>query len=219
MVPLSLYARSDLAAVTVSEAHGGCTKTHSRPAPGGIPSAVWKLDCEPCCDHLRHDPHWGTTPAEIPETYDETKIREDFDKRGAKDKDAILTLALARLAGIGTDELPESLTRMITGVPAHVPAEMECPQGHGQPAGRKFCAECGSPMRQPMAAGALESPQMAAGEQAARKPQRMRDAPLATLQALAKASNIDGAGTRSDLINRLSAAGVVRVPDDLLVAA
>ena len=131
-----LYAANDRMAVSVSPgAHGGCGASHSRPVRDGAPVFPWVLDCPGCEDFLRHDSGWAVTAAEIPETYDETKQREDFDKRGAKDKDAILTLALARLAGIGSDELPESLTRMISGVPAHVPAELECPNGHGQPGG------------------------------------------------------------------------------------
>jgi hypothetical protein len=203
---MTVYARNDLAAVTISEAHGGCNQAHARPAPGGVPAATWELHCDKCEDFLRHDPLWSVTSVEIPETYDETKARENFEKRGAKDKDAILTLALARLAGIGQDELPESLTRMISGVPAHVPAEMECPQGHGQPAGRKFCAECGSPMHGAPAAAAIEQPAKAAEPPAQRA--RLQDLTLPRLQKLARDRQMDSEGTRSDLIARLRAAGV-----------
>ena len=101
----------------------------------GVPQHPWGLDCPPCEDFLRtrNPDQWSVTVSEIPETHDETKAREDFEKRGAKDKDAIMTLALARLAGIDASELPDSLTRMVSGARAHVPAEMECPKGHGQP--------------------------------------------------------------------------------------
>jgi hypothetical protein len=168
---MTVYARGDLAYKIIPvEGFGGCGLPHGRPVVNGAPAKVWALDCPPCENHLRHDPQWGTTPAEIPETYDETKAREDFDKRGARDKDAILTLALARLAGIGPDELPESLTRMISGVPAHVPGQMECPQGHGQPAGRKFCAECGSPMHGTPAAAAISAPHKPAAGSAQGRP-------------------------------------------------
>jgi hypothetical protein len=201
---MTVYARNDLAAVTISEAHGGCNQAHARPAPGGVPAATWELHCDKCEDFLRHDPLWSVTAVEIPETYDETRARENFEKRGMRDKDAILTLALARLAGIGQDELPDSLTRMISGVPAHVPAEMECPQGHGQPAGRKFCAECGSPMHGTAAAVAIGQP----AKPAAAPRRRLRDARLDELQALARERLLDPGGTRAELIARLSEAGV-----------
>lgn len=214
--PLSIFARSDLAAVTISEAHGGCGKTHSRPAPGGKPAAIWELSCPLGCEeHLRHDPLWATTPAEIPETYDETKIREDFEKRGAKDKDAVLTLALARLAGIPAAELPDSLTRMISGAPMHVPGLIECPNGHAQASGLKFCGECGTPMhgtppeRQLPAAqqppAATKTPAAGNGGGARR---RLRDARLDEMQALARMRGLDADGNRSELLARLSAAGV-----------
>jgi hypothetical protein len=210
---MTVYARGDLAYKIIPvEGFGGCGLPHGRPVVNGAPAKVWALDCPPCENHLRHDPQWGTTPAEIPETYDETKAREDFDKRGARDKDAILTLALARLAGIGPDELPESLTRMISGVPAHVPGQMECPQGHGQPAGRKFCAECGSPMHGTPAAAAISAPhkpaEPVAAAQPGKRPARLRDQPKGVLQALARGRGLDEAGTNAELVTRLSNAGV-----------
>ena len=172
---------------------------------------MWALDCPPCEDHLRHDQHWSPTSVEIPETHDETKARENFEKRGAKDKDAILTLALARLAGIESSELPESLTRMISGVPAHVPGQMVCPSGHANPPGKAFCGDCGASMHGTPAQAALpavqkaaEAPKPAPGQ----KPRRLRDARLDELQALARNASIDPDGTRADLIARLAAAGV-----------
>jgi hypothetical protein len=211
---MSLWARSDLAAVNVSVAHGGCGKTHHRPAPDGIPVQPWRLDCAGGCeDHLRHDSHWAVTPSEIPETHDEAKSREDFERRGAKDKDAVLTLALARLAGIETSELPESLTRMISGAPLHVPVQgqVECPQGHAQAPGKKFCGDCGSPMSGPAPKAALSAPERQPAQPAepsAFRPKRLRDAPLSTLQGLAADRGLDASGTRADLIGRLADAGV-----------
>jgi hypothetical protein len=203
---MTVYARNDLASTTISEAHGGCGNVHTRPAPGGNPVAVWSLTCAQCEDHLRHNAdQWSTTAAEIPETHDETKGRENFEKRGAKDRDNLMMILMAKAAGV---EIPESMARMISGVPGHVPAELECPQGHGQPAGRKFCAECGSPMRGTAAAAALESPHKPDQAPAGGKPRRLRDARLDELQALARSRTLDASGTRADLISRLSAAGV-----------
>ncbi len=224
---MSVYARSDLASVTVSAAHGGCGEVHVRPAPGGVPVQPWALDCDVCSDYLRSDSHWAVTPSEIPETHDETKSREDFEKRGAKDKDAVLTLALARLAGIPAGELPESLTRMISGAPLHVPvvtAQLECPSGHAQPAGQKFCGECGSPMSAPVSKAALGASQAPSepsadlpGREGRAKPPRLRDARLDQLQALARARGVSDKGNRADLIERLKADGAVGA--DLLRAA
>lgn len=215
---MTLWSRSDLAAVTVSvDAHGGCGRTHSRPVNGDRPVPVWQLDCTQCEDHLRHDPHWSVTASEIPETHDEKLAREDFEKRGAKDKDAVLTLALARLAGIDASELPESLTRMISGAPLHVPVQglLECPAGHAQRAGQKFCGECGSPMSAPVTKAALSAPERSAEPPAAEPsprprftPQRLSDARQEQLQALARERGLDDGGTRKELTDRLTGAGV-----------
>ena len=213
---MSVFARSDLAAVTVSPAHGGCGRSHVRPAPGGNPVAIWELKCDGGCeDHLRKDPHWATTVSEIPETHDEVKVREDYEKRGAKDKDAVLAAALAKLAGV---ELPESLTRMSGGAPLHIPGTMECPLGHAQAAGAKFCAECGSPMhgvpngRQiapaaPPAPAQAPAPAEVTGKAAGRAP-RLRDARRDELAAMARERGLSDEGTRGDLISRLTEAGV-----------
>jgi hypothetical protein len=206
---MSVWARSDLASVSVSAAHGGCGEVHTRPAPGGIPVQPWRLDCETCANYLRSDAHWSATSAEIPETHDEGKTREDFQKRGAHDKDAIMTLALARLAGIPTSELPESLTRMISGRPAHIPGVLECPAGHGNPAGQKFCGQCGAPMSGPVPQASLPpAPERPAAARPGQRPRRLRDARLDELQALARSRGLSVAGTRADLISRLADAGI-----------
>jgi hypothetical protein len=227
---MTLWSRSDLAAVTVSvDAHGGCGRTHSRPVNGDKPVTVWQLDCPQCEDHLRHDPHWAVTPSEVPETWDESKSREDFERRGAKDKDAVLTLALARLAGIDSSELPESLTRMISGAPLHVPVagKMVCPAGHDSPAGMKFCGQCGAPMSGTVAKAALDAPQWAAEPPAAEptlhqggRPFRLQDLRHDELQAACRARGLDSEGVRKVLMKRLRTAGVTNADlQQLLVAA
>ena len=210
---MTVYARSDLAHVYISEAHGGCQAPggHSRPVRNGAPVQPWALTCDQCENHLRSDPLWSVTPSEIPETWDESKSREDFERRGAKDKDAVLTLALARLAGIPSAELPESLTRMISGVPAHIPGVLECPSGHGNPAGQKFCGQCGSPMSGPVPQASLPGPRPPAAHpssvKAGGKPRRLQDGRLDELQALARARGLSDEGTRKILFGRLRAAG------------
>ena len=144
------YARSDLASIVVSAAHGGCGLVHTRPAPGGNPVREWKLDCAPCSTYLAGDPLWSATSSDIPETPDETKGREDFQKRGATDRDNVLALAMAKLAGV---ELPQTLRQAISGaspdIHAIIAGKLICAEGHDAEPGSRFCQECGSPVRQP----------------------------------------------------------------------
>ena len=227
---MTLYATSNLVAATVPAENGGCGVEHRRPVISGAPQNPWGLDCPPCEDFLRKNnaDQWSATLSEIPETYDEKLAREDFDKRGAKDKDAILTLALARLAGIDSRELPESLTRMISGVPAHVPlaGKMVCPQGHDSPAGMKFCGQCGSPMSG-IAQAAIDGPQRAAAPsvplgspQQGAKPFRLQDLRHDELQAACRARGLPDEGVRKVLMRRLRDARVTNADlQRLLVAA
>ena len=227
-----LFARSDLASVTVSAAHGGCTQVHVRPAPGGNPAPVWKLDCVQCEAHLRSDPLWSPTLSEVPETPDETNAREDFDKRGAFDRDAVMAMAMAKLANI---ELPETLRRPLTGLAPHVPmitGLMECDAGHPNEPGMKFCGECGVPLRalakracpggHEVAAGmrfcgecgkpaegsapALEAAPEPPASPAPSQPKRLRDMRADDLKARAREKGLDDSGSRADLIGRLRTA-------------
>ena len=97
-------------------------------------------------------PLWSTTEADIPETPDETKGREDFAKRGATDRDNVLAVALAKLAGV---ELPQTIRQAIHGaspeIPATIAGKLICAEGHDAEPGSRFCQECGSPVRQPAA--------------------------------------------------------------------
>lgn len=211
---MTVYSRSDLASVTVSaEGHGGCGQVHIRPAPGGKPVSMWQLDCPPCEDYLRSDPLWSTTIAEIPETHDQKIQREDFEKRGALDERKLMAMALAKLTGI---PLPETIAGAITGQPVHIPGMLECPSGHAQPAGQKFCGECGAPMQGTVAQAAIggsaspaaapSAPAQASGP--AGRPARLRDQNKATLKALCAARGLDASGSNADLVTRLSNAGV-----------
>lgn len=83
---MTVYARSDVASVVLSAAHGGCGVVHTRPAPGGEPVRLWELTCPSCEDHLRSDPLWGATLTSIPETPDEVAAREANDKRTAREQ-------------------------------------------------------------------------------------------------------------------------------------
>jgi hypothetical protein len=176
------------------------------------------LSCSQCEDHLRSDPLWAASPADIPETYDEKLNREDFEKRGAKDKDAIMTLAIAKLAGMDASDLPESLTRMISGAKAHVPVTVDCPNGHANPLDQKFCGACGIPLHDipvlpdPVPGGvglvALpldEPPAAPENPPAVSLPSntKMRGMKREELEVLAASAGLSGAGSRQDVLNRL----------------
>lgn len=104
---MTVYARNDLDAVAISVSAGGCGDIHRRPVLNGAPIKLWSLTCSGCEDTLRHDAHWGTQPHEVPETPDETAIREDNDKRGQIEQAASVAQALKDLAKLG--DLPTAL--------------------------------------------------------------------------------------------------------------
>lgn len=198
---MSIYARNDLAYVSISEAHGGCGKPHSRPVENGAPAKLWSLNCPQCEDHLRSDPLWSTTISDLPETFDEALARKDFEKRGAMDERRIMMIALAKLANV---ELPDTIALALTGVKPHVPgAEMLCPSGHANAPGQKFCGECGASMH-----GAPPERQIAppAPSQAPSAPSE----DLASLhpQKLAKKcrdAGLNDKGSKAELVARLQA--------------
>jgi len=235
---MSVWARSDLASITVSAAHGGCNSVHSRPAPGGNPVKTWKLECALCEPYLSTDPLFSTSLADLPETPDEVKGREDFAKRGATDRDNVLAIAMAKLAGV---ELPQTIRQAISGASPALPAIagiMVCEQGHDCEPGSRFCSECGSPMRRPSvaacpdghpvaasakfcaecgqpvavkAAAAIEPPVPAVSAAAAKGAPRvkpLKDWRVEDLRALARRKGLDDSGTRVEVLERVKQARV-----------
>ena len=96
---MPVYARSDVAAVTISSHHGGCGDVHSRPVIEGAPVKVWALTCHNGCeDVLRNDSLWSATIHQIPETPDEQAHRENVEKRGAVEQHQTTAEALTQLA-------------------------------------------------------------------------------------------------------------------------
>lgn len=222
---MTVYGRNDVAAVTISEAHGGCGRTHSRPVEHGAPAKLFVLSCDDGCEnHLRHDPQWSSTISELPECHDEQLSREDFEKRGALDERKLMAMALAKLTGI---EIPDTIAGMITGAAPHIAGLLECPAGHGQPPGSKFCNECGAPMSAPVTKAALDAPQRPAEPPAAAPspshrpmPARLQDLRHDELQAACRARGLDADGVRKVLMKRLRTAGVTNADlQALLVAA
>jgi hypothetical protein len=220
---MTVHARSDIASVTLSIAHGGCGKTHHRPADDGNPVAVWSLDCPACEDHLRNDPLWAASIAEIPETHDEEVRRTEVEKRGAKSRDNLIAIALAKAVGMDADA---DLLAQIMGVPvAAKKATVDCPNGHANPLDQKFCGECGQPVNDPffigeVTPGPAASVSAGVAEAAAGTTQdrgsfaryalpsntQMRRMKGGELAALAKNAGLDAEGTRQEVLDRLLAA-------------
>ena len=162
-----LFARNDLDFFKVPPESGGCLTTpggHRRPVIEGAPVRPWRVECPACEPFLRErlSDLFATTEADLPETPDETKGREDFAKRGATDRDNVLALAMAKLAGV---ELPQTLRQAISGASPALPAVagfMVCTNGHDAEPGSRFCSECGAPMRKPVAAACPDGHPVAA---------------------------------------------------------
>jgi SAP domain len=224
---MTVYARSDIAAVSISAIHGGIAHTHSRPVEDGAPARIWALTCDltGCEDFLRHSDQWSSTVSEIPETYDEKLKREDFEKRGALDERKLMAMALAQLCGL---PVPDTISGAISGMMPHIAGVLECAScGSGQPSGAKFCNGCGSPMSTPVSKAALDAPQRPAEPPAAAPspnrravPQRLQDLRHDELQAACRARGLPDQGVRKDLMKRLRNAGVTNADiQRLLVAA
>jgi hypothetical protein len=223
-----LYAPSDFVSVNVSAENHGCGTVHFRPLDeDGNPVKLWTLDCVPCEDFLRKtDSRWATTPVDIAETYDEKLARERSEKAGKMDRERQLAESLIALAPLG--QLPAALAQLLqpllAATPGAIAGQVVCPQGHSQIGGQAFCGACGSPMHGVPQDKAITAAPAAGAKAPAGKLPRFRDARLDEYQALARDRSIDDSGSRSDLLNRLSARGVTaadlqRLRDSTRVAA
>jgi hypothetical protein len=135
--------------VSAEDNPAGCGQSHTRPVDAeGYPVHPWPLACPPCEAWLRqHDSRWVASPHEIPETYDEQRQREALAVNSNRDREQIMALAMARLAGIDVAELPASVTRGALG-PAPVGALTACAAcGTATAPSARFCGSCGAPMR------------------------------------------------------------------------
>ncbi len=154
-----IYPPSDFVAVIIpAEGGRGCGAEHRRPdGPDGRPVQPWALSCAGGCEAwlLAHDSRWVQQPEDIRETFDEIKARERFELRGTKDRDALVALALARMAGVSQAEIPSSIAKALSGLPAHVPGVVVCGSGHDNRPGSRFCSACGEQLGRPAAAAAI----------------------------------------------------------------
>lgn len=166
---MTIYARSDVVGIALSRAHGGCGEFHGRPVVNGAPVKEWAFDeCEPCETALRAagDPHWGGMRSDVPETPDETRVREDEEKRGQRDAVTSQAKALQQIAN-----LPEGMATAFAHAFATAFAQMQagsaptvstalaikCVAGHDNLASAKFCGECGASMLPPLELHPIEN--------------------------------------------------------------
>lgn len=204
---MTLYARSDVMHVALSADHGGCGESHSRTLTQGSPDKIWALDCPVCEQHLRSDPLWSPTLAEIPETPDELLAREEREKRGQRDRESQLVDAILAIAG-SHEQLPEQLAKAIAaaGLLAGTPARagdvidaptLECPNGHPCDPAHRFCGTCGAKI-EPRAVADPDAP-----DDTPTPPSTVAELgrlKVPELRAFAEAYGLDTTGNKADLV-------------------
>ena len=222
-----LYARSDVASVTVPVQSGGCGATHSRAVTRGAPAKVFAIDCPDHCEpHLRGDrrpkklvyqidkntgqavrqervadadPMWSSTPDTIPLTPDEERTNTTRSERGAMQIQMLQALAAIRQTGI--DIPAEAMWLLEREVPAGVlQGTVLCANNHDVPAGLKFCGECGVSMAARAAIGS--APEDPSGEPEIDL-ERLHPQ---TLRKMCRDAKLPDRGSKEALIGRLQAA-------------
>ena len=131
-----IFARNDICAVIVGEAHGGCAQPHKRP-PGDGP---WALECPACEVFLRTDQNWSVTWEKLPETFDETQQREAAEQHIARRSLLAIDQAAGLLAALAgpRDVLLGAQPAIAAGPPCR-----KC--GGGVAPSARFCGTCGAP--------------------------------------------------------------------------
>lgn len=218
---MTVYLRSDVMCIAVPVESGGCGEQHSRPVIKGAPVKTFALDCPDRCEaYLRGDnrpqklvyetnpktgqtirqarvpdasPMISSTPDTVPLTPDEERTNAVRSERGKMQIEMLQALAALRSTGI--DVPAEAMWLLERELPADVlRGTIICAEGHDNPAGVKFCAECGMSMAVRATVEAV-APVM---DLARLHPQ--------TLKKLCRDRNLPDDGSKADLIVRLQAA-------------
>jgi hypothetical protein len=198
----------------------GCGASHSREVTRGVAAREFRLDCPPCEAHLRgdrkpkklvyetdkrtgqtirqarvadSDPMWSSTP-DVPQTPDEERINAVRQERGSQQIQMIQALAALRATGIQVPD--EAMWLLERELPSGVlKGTMLCASGHDNPAGVKFCGECGMSMA---ARGAIAS-----SDEPVVDLSRLH---VATLRKRCRDAGLPDKGSKDALIGRLEAA-------------
>jgi hypothetical protein len=206
--------------VSIAAESGGCGQNHTRPVIKGAPVKIFKLDCPPCEAYLRgdrkqkilkyhidaktgqtvrqervadSDPMWSSTPDTIPLTPDEDRTNTTRQERGRMQIEMIQALAAMRATGIQVP--PEAMWLLEREIPENVlRGTVLCANSHDNPAGVKFCGECGMSMAVRAVVEAVEP----VVDLARLHPQ--------TLKRLCRDRGLPDGGGKEDLIGRLQAA-------------
>jgi hypothetical protein len=215
-----LFARSDVMHISIPVESGGCGNSHSRPVINGAPAKVFKLDCPDHCEpYLKGtrkpkilkttpgdpkagipskqervadcDPHWSSTPDSVPLTPDELSVNAVRSERGAMQLQMLQALAAVRATGVNVP--PEAMWLLDRDLPAEVlKGTMLCPSGHDNPAGVKFCGECGMGMTAQREIESAEIP--------------LDRLHVQTLRKMCRESGFSDKGTKDEMIMRLETA-------------
>lgn len=216
-----IYARSDLMSVSIPSDNGGCGVSHSRPVHGGAPVKEWGLDCPPCEEYLKgtrkpqilkttpgdpklgipskqervadSDPHWSSTPESVPLTPDEQKVNATRTERATSQIQMIQALAALKAAGV---DVPfEAQWLMERELPSQlIKGTVICSLGHNNPAGLKFCGECGISMTPQKEIEPAEIPQIP-----------LDKLHVATLRKMLRERGLSDKGGKTEMIERLEA--------------
>lgn len=232
VVPISLYARSDLMSVSIPSTSGGCGNTHARPVTRGVTAKVWKLDCPKCESYLRGDgkpkvikvipgdkennipsrmehvidahPQWSNTPEGIPPTPDEQHVNKIRTERGSHQLQQLQALAALQAAGLSIPD--EAMWLLEQNFDKRIiRGRLICANGHETVAGAKHCMECGVAMA---TRGAIEAAENEEEEEFPEDGEPFIDIyklDFRALQKMCKERGINAKGTTDELRQRLSA--------------
>jgi hypothetical protein len=191
----------------------------------GAPAKVWKLDCPDHCEpYLRGDrkqkilkyqidaktgqtvrqervadadPMFGSTPDTVPLTPDEERTNATRTERGRMQIEMIQALAAIRATGLQVP--PEAMFLLEREIPEGVlKGTVVCANQHDNPAGVKFCGECGIGMNVKAAIGPPAEDEPAAVDLGRLHPQ--------TLRKMCRERGLADKGGKDQLIGRLQAA-------------
>ncbi len=143
-----MYPRNDVCSVTVSEAHGGCGRSHERPQR----EAGWGVSCSLCEGYLRTDANWSPRPEDVPLSFDEQAAQDAAEKNLGRRQLATQDAVAGMLAmAFAPRELLAGASQL-AALPAAGPPCRKC-QASVLPNAR-YCGSCGAPVLREVEAAA-----------------------------------------------------------------